>query len=195
MTSGTCLAVIDRCMKVWRGLVFVLLASFISLPAVAQPNADKHPFDPIAEVLLSPRCVNCHPRDDIPKQRDDGRRHAMSVARGPDNLGNIGARCYACHQPKNSTVSNVPGAPNWHLAPLSMGWKGLSHVELCTVLKDPTLNGGKDVAALVKHMEEDPLVLWGWDPGNGRKPVGIPHNEFVKLLKYWADQGAPCPAS
>lgn len=161
----------------------------------AAPETAKHPFDPIAEVLLSPRCVNCHPRDDIPKQRDEGRVHSMSVMRGPDNLGNIGARCYACHQSKNSQTSNVPGAPNWHLAPLSMGWKGLSNAELCTVLKDTSLNGGKDVPALVEHMEKDPLVLWGWDPGEGRAPVAIKHDEFVKLLKYWADAGAPCPTA
>lgn len=150
-------------------------------------------FKPIAEVLRHPRCLNCHPRDDRPRQSDDAHIHLQNVVRGPDNLGFTNARCTACHRDENNDYSGVPGAPNWHLAPLSMGWAGLDDADLCTTLKDKEKNGGKDIAALLEHMEADKLVLWGWAPGGDRSPVSTPHAEFVTQLKAWAAADAPCP--
>ncbi|MGQ0457168.1 MAG: hypothetical protein ACT4OU_08900 [Hyphomicrobium sp.] len=164
-------------------------------PAPAEPtNADPALFFPIAAVLREPRCMNCHPRGDRPRQGDDAHVHLQNVVRGPDNLGFTNARCTACHRDENNAYSGVPGAPNWHLAPLSMGWEGLDDNALCTTLKDTKANGGKDVAALVEHMTTDKLVLWGWAPGGKRKPVATPHAEFVTQLQAWAAAGAPCPA-
>ena len=136
--------------------------------------------------------MNCHPRDDRPRQGDDRHKHLQNIVRGPDDLGFVNARCPACHRDENNQHSGVPGAPTWHLAPLSMGWQGLDDAELCTTLVDKSKNGGKDIAALVEHMEKDKLVLWGWDPGGDRAPVSIPHPEFVTQLKVWAAAGAPC---
>jgi hypothetical protein len=48
------------------------------------------------------------------------------------------------------------------------------------------------MAGLLHHVSGDPLVLWGWSPGYGRKPVPIAHEEFVRAFKTWADAGAPC---
>lgn len=152
-------------------------------------------FKPIADVLRHPRCMNCHPRDDRPRQGDDRHPHLQNIVRGDDNMGFTNARCTACHRDENNKFSGVPGAPNWHLAPLSMGWQGLGDAELCTTLKDQEKNGGKDIAALVKHMEDDKLVLWGWEPGGKRQPVSKPHAEFVKDLKAWEAGGAPCPTA
>ena len=89
-----------------------------------------------------------------------------------------------------------PGAPNWHLPPPEhkMVFIGLSAGELCRGLKDRKENGGKDMAALLEHVAEDELVLWGWNPGVGRAPVDVPHEEFVAAFRKWADAGAPCPA-
>jgi len=50
------------------------------------------------------------------------------------------------------------------------------------------------VTDLIEHVSVDPLVLWGWSPGYGRKPVPISHAEFVSAFKSWAGAGAPCPA-
>jgi hypothetical protein len=74
-----------------------------------------------------------------------------------------------------------------------MSWQGLSPGELCAVLKNPQLNGNRSLADLVKHMDEDELVQWGWNPGKGREPVPIPHAEFVSLLKEWVALGGACP--
>ncbi len=165
----------------------------LSTPALAAESSDL--FAPISVVLNHPRCMNCHPRDDRPRQSNDRHEHLQNVVRGDDGLGFVNMRCTSCHREENNSNSGVPGAPLWHLAPLSMGWQGLNDAELCTTLKDEKLNGGKNVAALIAHMEKDKLVLWGWEPGGKRDPVSTPHATFVTQLKAWAAAGSPCPAS
>jgi len=88
-----------------------------------------------------------------------------------------------------------PGAPNWHLPPpeRKMVFIGLSSGDLCRTIKNPKTNGGKDLEALLEHVNHDKLVLWGWDPGLGRNPVSIPHAEFVAKFQQWVEAGAPCP--
>ncbi len=104
-------------------------------------------------------------------------------------------QCSNCHQEKNSPDGKVPGAHNWHLAPLSMGWENLrTDKALCEALLDRKLNGGRDVAALVHHLGTDPLVLWAWDPG-ARKPAPGTHKEFYRLVQRWAEAGVACPTN
>jgi hypothetical protein len=69
---------------------------------------------------------------------------------------------------------------------------GKNSGDLCRGLKDPKANGGKNLDALVKHVDSDGLVLWGWQPGVGRNPVSVPHDEFVAKFKVWVAAGAPC---
>ena len=73
-----------------------------------------------------------------------------------------------------------------------MVFENVSSQALCEQLKDARRNGGKDMPALLHHVSGDPLVLWGWSPGFGRKPVQVPHADFVRAFKTWADAGAPC---
>jgi hypothetical protein len=42
-------------------------------------------------------------------------------------------------------------------------------------------------------MEDEPLVLYGWDPGKGREPVPIPHEKVVEDMKIWVAGGMACP--
>jgi hypothetical protein len=161
-------------------------------PANAADGRDL--FAPVADVLRHPRCMNCHPVDDRPRQGDDRHPHKQNVVRGPDELGFVNMRCTSCHREENNQDSGVPGAPTWHLAPLSMGWQGLNDAQLCTTLKDEKRNGGKSIAALVEHMEKDKLVLWGWNPGGDRTPVPVAHDKFMIQLKAWAAANAPCPS-
>lgn len=188
-----------RSAVVASALVIVLAAGNVFAPATraqddpARAGSDAGTFKPIADVLRHPRCMNCHPRDDRPRQGEDRHIHQMNIVRGDDTMGFVNARCSACHRDENNRASGVPGAPNWHLAPLSMGWQGLGDAELCQALVDPAKNGGKDIPALVEHMANDKLVLWGWEPGGTRQPVTTPHAEFVKQLDDWAKAGAPCP--
>lgn len=178
-------------------LLLLVLATVLPAPLQAQnaketPGADQL-FAPIASVLRDPRCLNCHPVDDRPRQSDERRIHQMNVVRGPDNLGFVNMRCTACHRDSNNDATGVPGAPNWHLAPLSMGWQGLDDGALCSALLDTSKNGGKSLEEIVKHLRDDPLVLWGWAAGKGRNPVHMPHPEFIAHVEAWQNAGAPCP--
>ena len=160
-------------------------------PSSAAPSSAAV-FSRVAEVLRHPRCMNCHTFTDFPRQSDERRPHAMGVLRGADNAGVVGMRCSTCHADEN--VEDVPGAPHWALAPLSMGWEGLSDAELAASLKDPVKNGKRSLEDLYRHMAEDPLVAWAWKPGGSRQPPAISHEEFARLVRLWIDAGAPIPA-
>jgi hypothetical protein len=157
-------------------------------------------FATVQKVLQHPRCQNCHIPGDAPLQFDDGRVHAQNVKRGPQGKGAPGLGCATCHSTENPPASygpNMPpGAPNWHLPPPEhkMVFIGLSGGELCRGLKNKKENGGKDLPALLEHVRDDKLVLWGWDPGVGRAPVDVPHKDLVAAFERWAQAGAPCPA-
>ena len=88
-----------------------------------------------------------------------------------------------------------PGAPNWHLpAPdMPMIWEGLTDGQICAQLKDPQQNRHRSIQQIVQHMTSDKLVMWAWDPGDGRLPVPMSHDEFSGKVKQWADNGAACP--
>jgi hypothetical protein len=147
-------------------------------------------------VLQHPRCMNCHPAGDVPLQGDDSLPHAQNVQRGPDGTGLFALRCATCHQTQNTPGAHLPpGAPTWHLPRPSMPlvFEGLDESELCRQLKDPQRNGGKSPEALLHHVAEDPLVLWGWEPGDGRAPVSTPHADFVAAMRAWVEGGCDCP--
>ena len=179
------------------GIVATALAGLLhaSSAILAQPSADSGlaAFQRIATVLSSPRCLNCHPREDRPRQGDDRHVHLMNVQRGQDGKGLAAMRCSGCHQEHNNDAAGVPGAPHWRLPPRTMGWTGLSVGELCRTLLDPTKNGGRSVADLIKHMTTDALVLWAWRPGRDRTVPPLSTDELKIALQAWAKAGAPCP--
>jgi hypothetical protein len=144
-------------------------------------------------VLQNPRCLNCHQLNS-PLQGDSRRVHIPRVVRGTDNQGVGAMRCRNCHNNMgNNPTSGTPGGLHWQLAPVSMLWQGLSSRDLCRAVKDPKHNGNRDGSALIKHMEDEPLVLYGWDPGKGREPVPIPHEKVVEDMKIWVAGGMACP--
>lgn len=167
-----------------------------SAAASAQPTAalDASSWPPVASVLRHPRCMNCHPAGDFPRQGDDRHRHQQLVMRGAADSGVSTLQCAACHQTKNSDDGKVPGAPKWHLAPLSMAWENLNDPQLCAALKDTAKNGNRSVEALVDHMTADPLVQWAWAPG-ARVPPALPQADFHAAVRRWAAAGAPCPGA
>ena len=100
-------------------------------------------FATIMTVLKSPRCINCHPTTDVPLQGDVQRLHPFGVTRGMNNEGGLVQKCNTCHRAENNDFANVPGAPKWHLAPKSMGWIGLSDLQIAKSLMDKKLNGNR----------------------------------------------------
>jgi hypothetical protein len=172
-------------------------------PAAAAPGPSQSDaaasFEVVRAVLQSPRCVNCHPVGDAPLQDDNSHPHLQFVRRGPEGRGAVGLACATCHgkanPPPSYGTNQPPGvSTEWRLPPPEhkMVFEGVSSQALCEQLKDTRRNGGKDMAALLHHVADDPLVLWGWSPGFGRKPVPVAHAEFVRAFKTWADAGAPC---
>jgi hypothetical protein len=179
-----------------------IVLSALSLTACGpRPDAlERTPaFATVRQVFQHPRCQNCHIPGDAPLQFDAGLPHAMAVARGPQGHGAPGLPCATCHGESNPPASYgpnaPPGAPHWGLPPPQhkMAWIGLSPSELCATIKSKRENGGRDFAALITHVSEDKLVLWGWNPGGERAPVSVPHEEFVAKFKEWAAAGGPCP--
>jgi len=186
------------------GFVLVACSHAQGSAAAAAPAAPASDpvvaFETVRAVLQSPRCVNCHPNGDQPTQGDDSHVHQQFVQRGPEGRGAIGLPCATCHgkaNPPDSYGEHMPPgvSTEWRLPPPEhrMVFAGLSSRALCLQIKDRKQNGGKDMAALMHHMADDALTRWGWSPGYGRKPVPVPHDEFVRAFKQWADAGAPCP--
>lgn len=147
-------------------------------------------------VFMHPRCVHCHPVGDAPLQGEDGHPHEAGVKRGIDGHGEEGLTCDLCHQDTNAEGPNSPpGVPNWHMpkAEMRMVFQGKSPGDLCRQLKDPARNGGKTIKGAIEHLAADPLVLWGWKPGEGRSVPTPSHAEFLKNMQEWASKGGACP--
>ncbi|HXM36222.1 MAG TPA: hypothetical protein VN920_13605 [Pyrinomonadaceae bacterium] len=147
-------------------------------------------------VLKHPRCLNCHSTGDYPRQGDDGHIHTQNVRRGIDGKGKYGQKCSACHQEQNVAGLNMPpGAPNWQLPPATMPmiWEGRTPGQICRQLKDPKQNNGKTIAQIIEHVNADKLVLWGWNPGEGRSMPPLSHDDFAGKFQDWARYGAACP--
>jgi len=176
-----------------RRLSLLFCIGLAGLSQAAPEKAAGTLFDPVASVVMSPRCVNCH-QAETPRQKDFGVIHAQQVVRGKDGHGSAVLHCAACHQSSNTAQGKVPGAPNWHLAPLSMRWEGLDKTAVCQQMRDPARNGNRKTGGqVIEHMKTDPLVLWAWNPGDKRSKPVMSHEEFLKVLETWADAGMPCP--
>jgi hypothetical protein len=165
--------------------------SFASIGDTAARSAAL--FTELGKVLTHPRCVNCHPAGDRPRQTDARRLHQPPVTRGPDGLGLPAMRCPICHQNANFDPGRVPGNPIWHLAPRDMAWESKTLAEICTQIKDPARNGNRTLEALVEHIGTDHLVGWAWAPGYGRQPAPGTQKEAGALVEAWVRTGAACP--
>lgn len=148
-------------------------------------------FTELGKVLTHPRCLNCHPVGDRPRQGDAARLHQPPVFRGVDGFGLPALRCPICHQATN--FGAVPGNPIWHLAPREMAWEGKTLGQICAQIKDPAQNGGRSLETLVEHIGEDHLVGWAWAPGPGRQPAPGTQKQAGALAAAWVHTGAACP--
>ena len=67
-----------------------------------------HAFNTAYKVLMSPRCMNCHPAGDVPLQGEDSHLHTMIPKRGIDGKGVYAMKCANCHQPANTPGLHTP---------------------------------------------------------------------------------------
>jgi hypothetical protein len=157
----------------------------------------------VYSVLTHPRCINCHTATNYPQQGDDRHRHFANVVRGPAGKGVPALECLTCHQEANADSTGVPGAHDWHLAPLSMQWQDsndriLSSTEVCRSLVDRSKNSNLGGSGLLKHHTDEPLVLWAFQPGRRidgtmRTLPPLNHEQFVEATRKWVQAGTPCP--
>ena len=148
-------------------------------------------------VMSYPRCINCHTASDYPQQGDDRHRHLFNVVRGPDGEGVAALQCATCHQSANSDSTGVPGAEDWHLAPLSMKWQDASDQILPSPALCKTVTENINGPGLVEHHQTE-LVKWAWTPGvrydgRARSAPPISYEEFMTATRRWVEAGMPCP--
>jgi hypothetical protein len=79
-----------------------------------------------------------------------------------------------------------------------MAWEGLSRTEIARSMLNPENNGGKTLEETVKHMTEDELVLWAFEPGVDdegipRETPPVSKEAFISAVKAWAAAGAVIP--
>ena len=165
--------------------------SFSSIGEVDKRSAAL--FSELGKVLTNPRCMNCHPAGDRPRQGDSRRLHQPPVERGADGSGLAAMRCSICHRSANFEPGRMPGNPAWQLAPREMAWEGKTLGEICAQIKDPKSNGGRSLEDLVQHIGTDALVGWAWAPGSGRQPAPGTQKDAGALVEAWVKTGAACP--
>ncbi|MEP6612289.1 MAG: hypothetical protein ABJA76_10405 [Mucilaginibacter sp.] len=155
-------------------------------------------FMSVYKVLMSARCMNCHPSGDVPLQGDDSHLHTMNVKRGADGHGLYAVRCSNCHQAENTRGLHMPpGNPKWGLPPANtrMVFQGRTPRQLALQLLDPKQNGGRTKAQLIDHMANDGLVGWAWHPGDGRTLPPMPRPAFAAQVRLWIAKGAYAPGA
>jgi hypothetical protein len=152
-------------------------------------------FMQVYKVLMSPRCMNCHPAGDSPLQGDEGHIHTMSVQRGMDGTGVYAAKCSNCHQPTNVPgMHTPPGNPKWKLPPadMKMVFQGKTPKQLALQIMNYNENGHKNKKQLLEHAR-DTLVKAGWNMGEGRVPPPISYKAFVTVWDTWINKGGYAP--
>nr|WP_294871618.1 hypothetical protein [uncultured Pedobacter sp.] len=198
-------------------IIMAVILSMIGIMAFSLSTVNNHPnvtgettqkikkdsiasvkaFEQVYKVLMSPRCMNCHPSGDIPLQGDDSHLHEMYPKRGHDGKGVFAMKCANCHQPNNTPgLHTPPGNPDWHLPPadMKMVFQGKTAHELAKQLVNPKQNGNKSMKQLLEHAD-DGLVLSGWNSGEGRSQPPMSHAAFKKAWETWINTGAYAPKS
>ncbi len=152
-------------------------------------------FMGVYEVLMSPRCMNCHPAGEVPLQGDNSQIHTMLPKRGKDGHGLYAMKCTNCHQATNTPgVHTPPGNPKWALPPadMKMVFENKTPHELALQIMDYNRNGHKNKKQLIEHAR-DTLVKAGWAMGEGRVPPPLKYEDFLKVWDTWIEKGGYAP--
>lgn len=152
-------------------------------------------FMKVYKVLMSPRCMNCHPAGNAPLQGDDNHVHTMNVVRGQDGKGVYAAKCSNCHQPVNAPGLHAPpGNPKWQLPPsdMKMVFQGRTPRQLALQIMNYNLNGHKDKQQLIEHAR-DTLIKAAWNMGEGRAAPPMTYSAFVDAWDSWIKKGGYAP--
>ena len=193
--------------------VVVIILSFVTFMSFAIKDESKKTLPPtntnlrkdslesvqafmkVYDVLMHPRCMNCHPKGDVPLQGDDSHLHTMLPRRGSNGNGVYAMKCKNCHQPENAPgLSTPPGNPKWALPPadMKMVFEGKTPRELALQIMNFNKNGHKNKQQLLEHAR-DTLVKAGWNMGEGRVAPPLAYDDFVKAWDTWIEKGGYAP--
>ncbi len=163
-------------------------------------------WERILEVVTHPRCINCHVGPDhIPLQQlapdQPSQPHIMAVNAGISRIGAEGLSCSTCHVTSTRPNTVPHAAPHtgmdWKLAPVEFQWVDKTSAEICSQMRDPARNGGRDAAGLIEHITHDAEVIgfitWGFNPGAGREPAPGGLEAHLRDMAVWTAAGMPCP--
>lgn len=158
-------------------------------------------FARIHEVTSHPRCSNCHVGEsNIPMWSGPSygktRPHGMNINAGESRIGAEFLPCATCHL-ETASANTVPhAAPQvamaWQLAPVEAEWFGKTALEICTQLRDPERNGGRDFMDLANHLDHDLILHWAWSPGGTREPAPYDLQSHINDVLAWGVAGYPC---
>ncbi|MEM7241235.1 MAG: hypothetical protein AAF429_03520 [Pseudomonadota bacterium] len=156
----------------------------------------------IYKVASHPRCSNCHVgADNRPMWSGPAygrtRPHGMNINGGESRIGVEYVLCSTCHARRSEGGNDAPHmapqvAADWRLAPVEAEWFGKSSDEICNQLRDPALNGDRDMLELASHLDHDVILHWAWNPGGGREPAPYSLQEHVDDILIWGVAGMPC---
>lgn len=160
----------------------------------------------IYAVASHPRCANCHTGpSDRPMwsgpSYGEARVHGMNIRAGDSRMGVEYTSCQTCHTTLDTDRENANSTPHaaprvaafWRLAPVEADWFGRSSVQICEQLRDPALNGDRDMLALAAHLDHDVILHWAWNPGGGREAAPYSLQDHVTDILTWGVAGMPCP--
>ncbi len=183
------------------------LASKDVLPAGSVSRADGlEAWRRIQAVVTHPRCANCHVDAAAvpiwsPAGETKSRVHGMYIHGGESRIGAETLPCSTCHITSNRPNDDAPSPPHagvdWQLAPVAFIWYGKSGAEICSQMKDPSRNGGRDGVGLLEHLRHDAslsgFIPRAWAPGAGRSTPPGTFEQHVKDMAQWIAAGEPCP--
>ena len=153
-------------------------------------------FTELGKVLTHPRCLNCHPAGDRPRQGDEGRPHQPPVRARRRRAWAVDAmRCTICHQKANFEPGRMPGHSGVAPRAARDGLAGQDARRDLRADQGPRAQRRpKSFADLIHHIGDDTLVGWAWEPGFGRTPAPGTQAEAGALVEAWVKTGAACPA-
>jgi hypothetical protein len=83
------------------------------------------------------------------------------------------------------------------MPPPALAFAGKSAAQICRQIKDPDRNGGRTLEEVRKHVREDTIIKWAWDPGPGRTPAPFSWETIafsgIGPFNVWYRAGAACP--
>jgi hypothetical protein len=183
------------------------LASKDVLPSGSVSHVDGlEAWKRIEAVVTHPRCANCHVDAAAvpiwtPAGETTSRTHGMNIHGGMSRHGAELLSCTTCHVTSTAPNDAAPTPPHagidWQLAPVAFIWYGKSGAEICSQMKDPHRNGGRDGVGLLEHLRHDAslngFIPRGWAPGAGRSTPPGTFEDHVRDTAKWVAAGEPCP--